>query len=113
MTDAQLHILRHALGIDDAGRGATYRNHFVTGVGSADHPHCIELVDSGHMERHAGNELTGGDDLFTVTESGLQVARPLLPERMTRSQRRYRAYLDADSGLHFGEWLRRGGAARG
>lgn len=113
MDNAQLHILRHALGIRDDGRGATYRNHFVTGEDSAAHPHCMELVDSGHMERHASNELTGGDDLFTATESGLQAARPQHPERMTRGQRRYRAYLDADSGLHFGEWLIRGGAARG
>lgn len=106
MDSRQLNILRHSLGIGDDGRGAAYRNHFVTGEGSTDYPHCMALVESGHMKHRAGNQLTGGDDLFVVTDAGRIAARCAAPERMTRSQKRYRAFLDADSGLTFGQWIR-------
>lgn len=104
--DSQTLILRHALGIGDDGRGTTYRNHFVTGAGSKDYADCIALVKRGDMIRRDGNALTGGDFVFYVTDQGRAAARPAAPERLTRSQRRYLAFLDADSGMSFGEWLR-------
>ena len=102
----QLHILRHALGIGDDGTRAAYRNHFVTGEGGVDHPHCMALVESGHMVRRDGSMLTGGDDLFLVTDAGRAAARPAQAAPLSRSQQRYQRFLDADSGLTFGEWLR-------
>lgn len=65
-----LHILQHSLGVDRFGRGEQYRNHFVTGEGSVDHPICMEAVERGLMHRRSGDALTGGDDLFTVTDAG-------------------------------------------
>ncbi len=62
-----LHILQHALGVDQFGRGEQYRSHFVTGEGSDDHADCVALADAGLMTRHAGNALTGEMDLFRVT----------------------------------------------
>lgn len=70
----QLHILRHSLGLSSSGKGHCYRNHFVTGEGSDDHGSCIALVESGHMVKRRGNALTGGDDLFTVTDEGRAAA---------------------------------------
>lgn len=106
--DARLHILQHSLGLEDHGQGTPYRNHFVTGPGSADHDHCMALVAAGLMTRRPGSALTGVDDLFTVTEAGraLVAEHSPPPPRLTRGQIRYRRYLDADSGLTFGEWLK-------
>ena len=75
MTPQQLHILRHSLGLDDKGRGKAYREHFVTGPGSKDYDDCMALVESGHMVRREGSELSGGDDIFLVTELGKKAAK--------------------------------------
>lgn len=72
----QLHILRHSLGLT---RGKEmFRNHFVTGEGSSDYPDCCALVDAGLMTRHKGNELSGGDDWFIVTDAGKALCYELL-----------------------------------
>jgi hypothetical protein len=75
MSPHQLTILRHALGLRTA-RGRPYR--FVTGPGSDDYADCMALVEAGLMTRRPGNELT--DDVFTVTETGMQFARRV-PEK--------------------------------
>ncbi len=72
LSSTQLQILRHSLGLT---RGKDmYRNHFVTGEGSLDHPDCMALVEMGLMTRRSGNELSGGDDVFRVTDTGKVVA---------------------------------------
>ncbi|MBB5885423.1 hypothetical protein DYQ93_11655 [Xanthomonas sp. LMG 8992] len=103
-----LHILRHALGTGEDGRAPCYRNHFVTGEGSSDHPLCMQLATMGLMVRRNGSPLTGGADLFTVTQEGRAAARPEpgSERKLTRAQRRYREFLNADSGVTFGEWIR-------
>lgn len=81
VTKRQLLILRHAIGLNDDGRpgkAGEYRNHFVTGEGSDDYDDCKALVASGHMIRRAGSPLTGGDDLFMVTDTGRFAARAAL-----------------------------------
>lgn len=75
MSPEQLQILRHSLGLDQAGNGHAYRNHYVTGEGSTDHPVCMELVEGGFMEKRRPSELTGGDDLFILTAFGKAAAR--------------------------------------
>lgn len=105
-----LHIIQHSLGVDQFGQGEQYRNHFVTGEGSVDHPLCMEAVALGLMEiRRAKYELYGGMDVFAVTAEGKQwmADNSPAPPKLTRSQKRYRAYLDSDSSLTFGEWMRR------
>ena len=57
MTPEQLHILQHSLGLDEYGRGTMYRNHFVTGEGSLDHPHCVALVEAGLMNQRVDHPL--------------------------------------------------------
>jgi hypothetical protein len=110
MTGAQLHILQHALGVDQYGRGRQYRCHFVTGEGSDDHADCVALTEAGLMTRRAGNALTGDMDAFFVTDDGRAyvVEHSPAPPKLTRGQQRYSAYLDAESHLSFGDWLKAG-----
>lgn len=102
-----IRILQHSLGVDEFGRGEQYRNHFVTGDGSVDHPTCLLAVAFGLMEMRTGTALTGGDDLFTVTPDGKRCMadNSPVPPKLTRSQRRYQAYLDADCSMSFREWM--------
>lgn len=107
----RLNILQHSLGLDEYGHGRQYRNHFCTGPGSADFDDCNALVNEGLMTRRPGSELSGGSDIFLVTPAGVDfVARnsPTRPPeaKLSRSQKNYRRYLDADCGISFGEWIR-------
>ena len=107
----RLEILQHALGLDGYGRRTrgTFRNGFVTNAGGDDHVVCTELVEAGLMERRPCNrELTGGGDFFSVTRAGERYVAENSPKppKLTRSQSRYQAWLDADCGMKFGEWLR-------
>jgi hypothetical protein len=108
----QLHILQHSLGVDRYGLGARYRNHFVTDVTSQDGIECMELVSLGLMTHEPSRgEISGGMSIFRVTPAGVSVMMidSPKPPKVTRSQRRYQQYLDADSGMSFKEWLKRGG----
>lgn len=108
MSPDQLHILQHSLGLDQYGQGSSYRNHFVTGEGSTDYADCMALVDRGYMTRRLGNALSGGGDVFTVTELGRDAVRnhSLKPPQITRAQQRYRDFLAYDGSMSFGEYLR-------
>jgi hypothetical protein len=107
MEGRDLEILQHSLGLDEYGHGRPYRNHFVTGPGSKDFEACCSLTGRGLMEDHGMSPLYGGDHCFTVTDAGRGYVREHSPKppKLTRSQRRYLAFLDADSGLTFAEWL--------
>jgi hypothetical protein len=106
-----LHILQHALGRDQYGKGSDYRNHFCAGEGSADFDLCRDAVSRGLMVEHPPSEISGGDHIFTVTDAGkayIAAHSPPKP-RLSRGQERYRRYLgsaSADSGATFGEWLK-------
>lgn len=108
MNAALLHILQHSLGLDEYGRGTFYRNRFVTGEGSIDHPCCMELVALGYMTRSANVKLFGGSDIFTVTEEGKRAAVENSPPspKLTRSQQRYQDYLSYDGSMSFIDYLR-------
>ncbi|PND22892.1 hypothetical protein CN934_03560 [Ensifer sp. MMN_5] len=108
MDAKQLYILQHSLGLDQYGRGEPYRNHFVTGEGSKDHADCMALVDLGLMTVRSGSALSGGDDIFRVTDAGRAAVAANSPEppKITRSQQRYLDYLEADCCMSFGEWLK-------
>lgn len=103
MTSDQLHILQHSLGVDQYGRGSIYRHHYV-----GDPESFRPLVELGYMVEYPPSDLTGGDPLFIVTEAGKEAVRreSPAPPKLTRSQQRYRRFLDADSGMTFNEWLK-------
>lgn len=102
-------ILRHSLGLSRYGEGVAYRNHYVAGPECDKFNECRELVALGLMRDRGQQELFGGMHCFQVTSTGVQAARSADPQppRLSRSQRRYLEFLSADSGLKFGEWLKR------
>lgn len=101
-----LPILQHAIGVDQFGRGSQYRNHFVAGPGHSDYQTCLEAVASGLMRHHQNSHVCGGN-VFYVTDTGRAFVAEHSPQppKLSRSQRRYKAFLDHDSGLPFREWL--------
>ena len=107
----QLQILQHSLGCDEFGRGAMYRNHFVTGETGADGIACLQLVALGLMvNRGSRGALTGGSSLFHVTDEGKAVMRSqsppvLVPKKISRGEQRYLDWIQADSGVSFAEWI--------
>lgn len=104
-SEAQLHILRHSLGLNYGKE--IYRNHFCTNERTTDWPDCVALVDMGLMTRQKGGALTGGDDVFYVTEAGEKVALDSKP-KLTRSQKRYQEWLKVSDvwDISFGDWLK-------
>lgn len=109
MIDPVLHIIQHSLGVDQFGRGDQYRNYFATDEGSIDHPICMEAVSRGLMQvRRANYEPYGGMDVFAVTAEGKlwMAENSPQPPKLTRSQQRYQAYLNADwFAGSFREWI--------
>jgi len=111
MNATHLHILQHSLGLDEFGQGTSYRNHYVASDGHHSFSECCELVEAGFMKRYPPSQLTGGGDLFAVTDAGRTYVAMHSPKppKLTRGQARYLAWLREDCDLRFGEWLRRGG----
>ncbi len=103
MTAEQLQILQHSLGVDQYGRGEMYRNHFCAGGDD-------ELVALGYMQQHATTDWLPYYNV-SVTDAGKQAMLNESPNRpkLTRSQQRYRDFLDADCGMSFFEWLKKKG----
>lgn len=108
ITRAQLEILQHSLGLDEYGRGREYRNFFCAGGGDEDV--CRELVALGLMKQHRTTEVYPYYNC-SVTDAGKQAVRDQspAPPKLTRSQRRYRQFMDSgagDCGYSFGDWLK-------
>lgn len=108
MDTKHLHILQHSLGLDQYGRGTFYRNHFVTGDGSKDFADCMAIVALGFMTRSSGTALSGGDDVFTVTDTGRAavIAESPAPPKVSPAKQRYHDWLAADCSMTFIEWLK-------
>ncbi len=116
MTAKQLEILQHALGCDQYGKTSYrcvpahpdyfpyHRNHFC--AGASDEPICRELVALGFMKQHETTEWLPYFNC-SVTKGGIEAMRneSPAPPRLSRSQIRYREYLDADCGMTFREWI--------
>lgn len=111
MTPEQLHILQHTLGVDQYGRGEQYRNHFC--AGGCDETICRELMALGYMRTWRGADENGqvpGYPYFncSVTEEGkaMMLRESPVPPKLSRSQKRYRRFLEADLGCSFSEFLK-------
>lgn len=105
-----LHILQHALGRDQYGRGTDYRNHYV--AGGDDLATCRDAAAQGLMVEHAAREISGGDPIFTVTAAGKTYIAEHSPKppKVPRSKARYLRWLHESDATQetFGEFLRRG-----
>lgn len=111
MTPEQLGVLQHALGLDKYGRGEMHRNHFC--AGGDDERVCMELVEMGYMQ--VFHPIASPLPYYSVTEAGkgAVLRESPKPPKLTRSQKRYREFLKADTGHSFGEWIKdRSAAAR-
>lgn len=107
MDNDLLLILRHSLGFDENGRGHAYRNHFVTGEGCKDYDDCTALVALGFMTVRSGSPLSGGDDIFRVSDAGrAAVIEHGATSNLSRSKQRYQDYLNCDDSLSFIDWLK-------
>lgn len=74
MTDRQIELARHALGLGN-GRRQSYRNYFTAGVGHNDYEEWLEMSRIGAAIRRDGRRLIfGGDDLFHLTRAGAEQA---------------------------------------
>lgn len=104
MTDEQLQVLRHSLGLDQNGHGNQYRNYYCDRTGGS--PVIVGLCKLGLMV--SGNKINDGrDQYFYVTEAGrLAALKDVKPIKMSKGRKRYLAFLHADSGMKFGDWLK-------
>lgn len=104
-----LHILQHSLGVDGYGIGRSYRNRFVTGPGGDDFSKCGLLVEMGYMEDRGPQEIAGGMHCFVVTPLGESAMRENSPRppKLTKSKQNYQAFLKADCGMTFKQWISR------
>jgi hypothetical protein len=103
--------MRHSIGRDDNGHMAygaksEYRNYFCTGKDCSNYADIQALVAAGLM-RFSHRINAGRDEIYFVTDAGREAAlEDVVQPKLTRSQRRYREFQDADCGMKFGEWLR-------
>lgn len=116
MTPNQLHIVQHALGCDLFGR-TTYKGrdegdgcfefHRNRYVADSDADLCA-LLAQGLLQDHGAVACYGGMHCYTVTREGVAAMRreSPAPPRVSRAARRYEAFLAADSGLSFRDWLK-------
>jgi len=105
MTPEQLHILQHSLGLDQYSQGSMYRNRYVCDP----NPEICALVNLGWMGDNGSIEMFGGMHCYYVTDEGkaAMFAATPKPPKISRSRERYLRFLRADSGMNFGEWLKK------
>ncbi|WP_372000950.1 hypothetical protein P7L68_19660 [Tistrella mobilis] len=112
LSDHALEILRHTIGHDEHGpREGIRRNYFAAcRGGDRDRSHLVALCLRGLLRRGRCIPKDMGDLVYYhVTKAGREYveAHRIPRPPLTRSQQRYRAYLAADTGETFIEWLRR------
>lgn len=71
LTPIEFQLCCHALGIS-LNNKKMYRNHFVTGEGSKDYIHWVNLTKKKLAIKHNKAYLSRGDALFTLTEDGIK-----------------------------------------
>lgn len=107
MTSRQLEIIQHALGADKYGKRkqSDSRNFFC--AGAEDESDCRALVEMGLMQQHRTTELFPYFNC-SVTGEGINamLRESSAPPKLSRSQKRYRRFLDADMGCSFREFLK-------
>lgn len=105
ITEKQLHILRHSLGLDEKGHGREYRNYYCTGKSADCFADIKDLEKRGLMFFiHTINE--GRNEYWGVTKEGRTAAlKDVAYPKLTRSQKRYKEFLHYDGGLTFKEFF--------
>lgn len=73
MTDRQIELARHALGLRRT-RLVTHRNHFCAGPGHADFTEWEAMVAAGFAVKRQNKMLPPGDVMFRLTRAGAERA---------------------------------------
>lgn len=117
MTPEHLHILQHALGVNEYGQSShrpnsddfhgCYRNRFITDPTCPDGLQCQQLVELGHMHDHGPQRIAGGMHCYAVTDSGYTAMKEASPNppKLSRSKERYRRFLRSDCFDNFRDFL--------
>lgn len=108
MTPEHLHILQHAIGVNEYGQSSNrpnfddfhgcYRNRFITDPSCPAGLHCQKLVELGYMHDHGPQRIAGSMHYYAVTDSGyaaMKEASPT-PPKLSRSKQRFQRYRDSD-----------------
>lgn len=102
-------ILCHMRGLNERCDDSD-RNLFVSGGSGEDFERLIALEAGGFVERLRTPKFCAASDVvWRCTDLGSARARTAhnrAKPKLTRSQRRYLDFLNADCGASFGEWLR-------
>lgn len=107
MTPRQLEIMQHCWGADVYGRRQRFSscNYFCAGV--KDEGDCRALIAMGYMQGHRRTDSFPYLNCSCTDVGVLAMNRESpAPPRLTRSQQRYRRFLDADSEMSFRDWIR-------
>lgn len=108
MTPEHLHILQHALGVNEYGQSShrpnsddfhgCYRNRFITSPDCPDGLQCQALVSQGLMQDHGSQSLAGGMHCYTVTDAGYLAMKDASPKppKISRSKQRFQRYRESD-----------------
>ncbi len=106
-------VLLHMLGLTRSE--SPYRNHYVAGPGHHSSDALDRLVGAGLVEATRRPGFLLDDSInYRATDAGRAVAlaeKERRRPRLTRSQERYRRWIDsgcADSGWPFGDWIKAG-----
>lgn len=104
MNPEHLHILQHSLGLDQYAQGSMYRNRYVCDP----NPDTIAMLSMGWLKDCGPQEMMSNMHYYEVTDAGkiAMFAASQKPPKLTAAQRRYKAFLRADCGMTFIEWLK-------
>lgn len=102
MTEYQIGLLQHAIGVNERQR-EPYRNYFLTEDGGTDNAAWLELVEQGYATSRPAPAFVGGGVIYHVTEKGQAEAISALPA--PKKPTAYDQYLNDDSCMSFSEWL--------
>ncbi len=69
LSEAQVALARHALGLDGQRR-RSYRNRYVVDAGCPDHDHWMAMVAAGLARVRKSISWMGGMDIFWLTREG-------------------------------------------
>lgn len=114
LTEKEIAIVLHTLGLSNGGI-ESYRNHFVASPGHHDLPTLESLVAKGAMVEGAVPSFLGARSLVfyvcpewvTAAEAYARKKKAEQEAKLTRSQRRYRRYLESDGVFNsFRDFLR-------
>ena len=111
MKETHIDLMEHALGLTPENP-KSYRNYFAAAPNGRDIEEWQCLTDNGYAECHGSRTVSGDLIYFSVSGNGQQIVyercriKDARKPKLTRSQKRYKAYLELDCGETFFEFLK-------